>query len=238
MKEITAAVVNALTVAQIKTELSTKGLSTKGKKDDLAARLLEAEGLGSMNLPGEASSSEICNTQNDDEAIDIIVAQMEKEAAKDSNQGALSYKLNHGYSKPTSKSDGRGETLQKNVPAPNSLSVSKVDKELRPLCSALESLAKSLESTNQLLHQERAYSKGLLQENQDLKLKLKTVEEKTLGLLIRSPTIPGKMPVLTPLKIRKMKRPETMPTNGKLHVTGEQIHQWNKSPGQTAQTEM
>ena len=113
MKEITAAAVNALTVAQIKAELSTKGLSTKGKKDDLAARLLEAEGLGSMTLPGEASSSKTCNTQNDDEAVDIIVAQMEKEAAKDSNQGAPSYKSNHEYSELTSKSDGHVETLPK-----------------------------------------------------------------------------------------------------------------------------
>ena len=183
MKEITAAAVNALTVAQIKAELSTKGLSTKGKKDDLAARLLEAEGLGSMTLPGEASSSETCNTQNDDEAVDIIIAQMEKEAAKDSNQGAPSYKLNREYSKLTFKSDGHGETLPKNVLAPDSVSVSKVDKELRPLCSALESLAKSLESTNQILHQERAYSKGLLQENQDLKLKLKNMEEKNSRLV-------------------------------------------------------
>ena len=75
------------------------------------ARLLEAEGLGSMTLAGEASSSETCNTQNDDEAVDIIVAQMEKEAAKDSNQGAPSYKLIREYSKLTSKSDSHGETL-------------------------------------------------------------------------------------------------------------------------------
>ena len=44
-------------------------------------RLSDAGGLGSITLAGEAISSETCNTQNDDEAVYIIVAQIEKEAA-------------------------------------------------------------------------------------------------------------------------------------------------------------
>ena len=88
------------------------------------------------------------------------------------------------YSKPTSKSDSRRETLQKNVPVPDVLGLFNVEKELLLLCSALESVAKSLEYANQLLSQKRAYSKGLLRENQELKLKLKDMEVKDSGLVL------------------------------------------------------
>ncbi len=182
MSEKTTSTVNTLTVAEIKAELSTRNLSTRGKKDELMTRLLEAtNGLSSMTETGETCNFEASKTQSENEAVDIIVAQMEKEACTYSSQGVPSYKLNRTYSKPTSKSDSRGETLQKNIP--DVLNVAKVEKELRPLCSALESVAKSLEHANQLLHQERAYSKGLLQENLELKLKLKDMEGKNSGLV-------------------------------------------------------
>ena len=145
MKEITAATVSKLTVAEIQDELSTRKLSTKGKKDELMARLLEAtKGLNSMTMPGETSSSEASNTHSENEAVDIIVAQMEKEACTRPSQGVPSYKLNQVYSKPTSKSDSRGETLQKSVFVPDVMGLSKAEKELRPSCSALESVARAL----------------------------------------------------------------------------------------------
>ena len=123
-------------------------------------------------MPGETNSSEASNTHSENEAIDIIVAQIEKEACTRSSQGVPSYKLNRVYSKPTSKSDSHGETLQKSVLVPNVMGLSKVEKELSPLCMALELVAKSLEYANQLLNQERAYLKGLLLENQNLKLRI------------------------------------------------------------------
>ena len=54
--------------------------------------------------------------------------------------------------KPTSKSDSSRESLQKNVLVPDVImGLTKIEKELCPLCSALESVAKSLEYANQLL---------------------------------------------------------------------------------------
>ena len=51
------------------------------------------------------------------------------------------------------------------------------------LLKTLDSLARGLDNTNQLLHQERAYSKALLKENYDLKLKIKEFENKNSNLL-------------------------------------------------------
>ena len=199
MKEISAATVSKLTVVEIKDELSTRKLSTKGKKDELMARLLEAtKGLSSMTMPGETSSSEASNMHSENEAVDIIVAQMEKEACTRPSQGVPSYKLNQVYSKPTSKSDSRGETLQKSVFVPDVMGLSKVEKELRPLCSALESVAKSLEYANQRLNQERAYSKGLWQENQEIKLKLKDMEVKNSNLVDQISRDTRKAPLFNP----------------------------------------
>ena len=51
------------------------------------------------------------------------------------------------------------------------------------LLATLDSLARGLDNTNQLLHQERAYSKALLKENYDLKLKIIEYENKNSSLL-------------------------------------------------------
>ena len=81
---------------------------------------------------------------------------------------------------------------------PDVMGLSKVVKELRPLCSALESVAKSLEYANQLLNQERAYSKGLWKENQELKLKLKDMEVKNSNLVDQISRDTRKAPLFNP----------------------------------------
>ena len=57
------------------------------------------------------------------------------------------------------------------------------EKGVNSLLTTLDSLARGLDNTNQLLHQERAYSKALLKENYDLKLKIKEFESKNSDLL-------------------------------------------------------
>ena len=68
------------------------------------------------------------------------------------------------------------------VPHPNPPSPTvKTDNSM--VLSTLEALARGLDSTNQLLHQERAFNKAILQENLELKLKIKELEVKNSHLL-------------------------------------------------------
>ena len=68
------------------------------------------------------------------------------------------------------------------VPHPNPPSPT-VNTDNCMVLGTLEALARGLDSTNQLLHQERAFSKAILQENLELKLKIKELEVKNSHLL-------------------------------------------------------
>ena len=80
--------------------------------------------------------------------------------------------LNVGASK-------EGDTAE---PFPNPLPPT-VNPDNAVVFSTLEALARGLDSTNQLLHQERAFSKAILQENLELKIKIKELEVKNSHLL-------------------------------------------------------
>ena len=73
MSDLTTAGIKKLKVAELKTELSKRGLSTKGRKDDLTSRLLDAlEGLDRTvaeeeDAVDDTEQSEANDSQVDDE---------------------------------------------------------------------------------------------------------------------------------------------------------------------------
>ena len=70
MSELTTSSIKKLKVAELKTELSKRGLSTKGKKDELASRLLDAiEGLD-RTVAEETEGVESEHDEADDSQIE------------------------------------------------------------------------------------------------------------------------------------------------------------------------
>ena len=77
---------------------------------------------------------------------------------------------------------GASKDRDTGVPHPNPPPPT-VNTDISMVLSTLEALASGLGSTNQLLHQERAFNKAILQENLELKLQIKELEVKNSHLL-------------------------------------------------------